>query len=79
MFIVPALDKEPNAFVDLTALLATGRASEALSDILGGLSERVNRLSHLSRTLIMTSKRFTGPQQVGYDDDRRFHQSAGLC
>ncbi|KAF8591837.1 hypothetical protein K439DRAFT_607086 [Ramaria rubella] len=34
------LAKDPNPLVDLTALLVTGRATDALNDVLGGLSER---------------------------------------
>jgi hypothetical protein len=38
------LEREPNALLDLTCLLLTGRASDALSDFLGSgeqMSERV--------------------------------------
>lgn len=39
--VAPRLVKDPNPVADLTALLVTGRATEGLNDLLGGLSERV--------------------------------------
>lgn len=41
------VEKEPDAILDLTALLVTGKASEALSDLLGSggenMGDRVTR------------------------------------
>jgi anaphase-promoting complex subunit 4 len=41
-----AVELEPNPILDLTALLVTGRPSEALSDFIGSAEQMSERVEH---------------------------------
>jgi hypothetical protein len=70
--IVALPEKEPAAVLDLTCLLLTGRASEALSDFLGSGDQMSDRVIFLFRTCFICCNIAisTGDQQMGINHRR---------